>query len=109
MTSDTSADDLTGADVYRATGERIGAAEQVYLDEETGDPQWVGVQTGLFGTHHSLVPLSRAAVSGHRIVVPFSKEHIRDAPSVGTGYVRPTPAEAVGLYAHYGLPRPPTS
>jgi hypothetical protein len=101
---DTSVEGLTGADVYRVTGEMIGAAEHVYLDERTGDPEWVGLRTGLFGTHHSLVPLAQAAVSDHRIVVPFSKEHIRDAPSVADAC--PTRAEAVGLYAHYGLARP---
>ncbi len=106
MTQPNRASDLTGAEVYRATGEKIGAAEQVYVDERTGDPEWVGVQTGLFGTHHSLIPLSSAQVSDHRIVVPFSSEHVRDAPALDPGDRRPTPSEAVGLYAHYGLPRP---
>jgi sporulation protein YlmC with PRC-barrel domain len=106
VTTDTRADELTGAEVYRATGERIGAADQVYCDERTGAAEWVGVRTGLFGTHHSLIPLSEAAVVDRRIVVPFSREHIRDAPSVDAGDAHPTPEEAVGLYAHYGLRRP---
>ena len=106
MSTETRMDELTGAEVYRATGERIGAADHVYRDERTGAAEWVGVQTGLFGTHHSLIPLSEAAVTDRRIVVPFSREHIRDAPSVDCVDVHPTPAEAVGLYAHYGLHRP---
>jgi uncharacterized protein YrrD len=105
VSTDTRADELTGAEVYRATGERIGAADHVYRDERTGVAEWVGVQTGLFGTHHSLIPLSEAAVTDRRIVVPFSREHIRDAPSVDCVDAHPTPAEAVGLYAHYGLHR----
>lgn len=51
-------DNLIGRDVYGTDGGKIGTAVQVYADDETGNPEWVTVQTGLFGTKVSFVPLA---------------------------------------------------
>ena len=37
---------VTGATIYTNDGDKIGSANQVYLDDATGDPQWVTVNTG---------------------------------------------------------------
>ena len=34
----------------------LGTVGEVYLDDETGRPEWATVRTGLFGTKDSLVP-----------------------------------------------------
>jgi sporulation protein YlmC with PRC-barrel domain len=47
---------VIGQDVYDEAGEKIGSASEVYLDDETGQPEWVTVRTGLFGTKESFVP-----------------------------------------------------
>ncbi|HEY8372100.1 MAG TPA: PRC-barrel domain-containing protein, partial [Pseudonocardiaceae bacterium] len=47
---------LFGDEVYDANGEKIGKVGQVYLDDETGQPAWVTVRTGLFGMKESFVP-----------------------------------------------------
>ncbi|HEX8632080.1 MAG TPA: PRC-barrel domain-containing protein, partial [Catenuloplanes sp.] len=73
---------LMGADVYDSDGSKIGTAGQVYLDDQTGSPEWVSVRTGLFGTKESFVPLSRATLSGDRIEVPFDKARVKDAPRI---------------------------
>src|SRR5688500_16423709 len=39
---------VIGQDVYDESGEKIGSAAEVYLDDETGQPEWVTVRTGLF-------------------------------------------------------------
>ena len=48
---------VMGSDVHGSDGEKIGRAGQVYLDDQTGRPEWVTVNTGLFGTNESFVPL----------------------------------------------------
>ena len=63
-------DTIVDRDVYGSDGSKIGAARQVYVDDETGRPEWVTVRTGLFGTNESFVPLADATVSGDRVVVP---------------------------------------
>ena len=47
---------VIGQDVYDESGEKIGSAAEVYLDDETGQPEWVTVRTGLFGTEGVLRP-----------------------------------------------------
>ena len=51
---------LSGATVRTSQGDKIGKVAQVYLDDQTGQPEWVTVRTGLFGTKESFVPLAAA-------------------------------------------------
>jgi uncharacterized protein (TIGR02271 family) len=89
-----------GGDVIAADGERIGAIGQLYADDDTGEPTWVTVRTGLFGTHESFVPVEGARVEGDDLVVPYTKDHVKDAPRVDTdGHLEPD--EEDRLYAHY--------
>ena len=39
-----------GGNVIGADGEKIGSIGQLYADDDTGEPTWVTVKTGLFGT-----------------------------------------------------------
>jgi hypothetical protein len=41
-------------------GSRIGSIDAIYLDDQTGQPEWALVNTGLFGTRSSFVPLAQA-------------------------------------------------
>ena len=93
---------LFGAEVYEQDGGKIGSAGQVYLDNSSGEPEWLTVKTGLFGTKESFVPLQQASVTGDRVVVPFSKDKIKDAPRIDAdGNL--TPEEETELYRYYGL------
>src|SRR3954452_3093194 len=91
-----------GADVYGTDGAKIGTAGQVYLDNGTGEPEWVAVRTGLFGTRESFVPLSRATFGGDRIDVPFDKETVKGAPQIDADGDL-SPAEENQLYSYYGI------
>ena len=94
-------DRIFGSDVRDADGDKIGTAGQVYVDDETGEPAWVTVRTGLFGTRESFVPLAEAYFSEHGLTVPFDKGFIKDAPNQDAdGHL--TPAEERDLYAYYG-------
>lgn len=106
MTVNTHTPDILGAEVYRTNGEKIGRAEHVYLDRETSQPAWVTVMTGLFGNHQSVVPITNADVSNNRISVLFSKEHIRDSPTVEPVDAHLTTDDELSLNVHYGLNYP---
>jgi uncharacterized protein (TIGR02271 family) len=93
---------LFDADVYEQDGDKIGSAGQVYLDNNSGEPEWVTVKTGLFGTKESFVPLRNASLSEGRIVVPFGKDRIKNAPKIDAdGQL--TPEEEDELYRYYEL------
>ena len=87
-------------EVRSATGERIGGIGQVYLDNESGEPNWVTVKTGLFGTQESFVPLAQAEASGADVTVPYDKDTIKGAPRVESGGTL-TPEEERRLYSYY--------
>jgi uncharacterized protein (TIGR02271 family) len=83
-------------------GDKIGSVGQVYADDADGQPTWVTVKTGLFGTSESFVPLQGARLDGDDIVVPYTKDQVKDAPRVDTnGHLEPS--EEDRLYDHYGL------
>src|SRR5215218_5367969 len=92
----------SGGNVVGADGQKIGSIGQVYVDDSTGEPSFVTVKTGLFGTAESFVPLQDATVAGNDIRVAYNKNEVKDAPRVDPDG-RITPTEEQRLYAHYGL------
>jgi hypothetical protein len=65
-----------------AEGNRIGKITKVYLDDQTGQPLWVLVETGLFGTRQSFAPIYESRVDGELIVLAVSKDQVKDAPNI---------------------------
>ena len=89
-----------GGNVVGSDGEKIGSIGQLYADDDTGEPTWVTVKTGLFGTSQSFVPVEGAHSQGDDLVVPYSKDHVKDAPRVDVdGHL--TPEEEDRLYTYY--------
>jgi uncharacterized protein (TIGR02271 family) len=95
----------SGGNVVAADGQKIGSIGQVYVDGSTGEPSFVTVKTGLFGTAESFVPLQDATVTGSDIRVAYNKTEVKDAPRVDPDE-RITPKEEQRLYAHYGISSP---
>jgi uncharacterized protein (TIGR02271 family) len=81
---------------------RIGNIEAIYLDDQTGQPEWALVNTGLFGTKSSFVPLAQAFQSDHDVLVPYDKQLVKDAPRVDVDQ-HLSEAEEQQLWRHYGL------
>jgi uncharacterized protein (TIGR02271 family) len=101
LTKDT-LDTIRGATVVDENGDKIGSLDEIYLDEDTGQPEWAAVKTGLFGTGLSFVPLANAERNGDDLRVPFSKELVKDAPRVDAdGHL--SQDEEADLYAYYGI------
>ena len=93
---------IAGATVHDSSGDKIGKAGQVYLDDSTGQPSWVTVNTGLFGTSESFVPLEGASFSGSDLTVTYPKAKVKDAPKVAAdGHLDVSEEEE--LYRYYGL------
>ena len=63
-------------------GNRIGKVSQVYLGDDSGQPEWVLVETGLFGTKQSFAPIHGARVDGEVVVLAVSKDSVKDAPNI---------------------------
>ena len=92
-----------GSTAYGSDGEKIGKVGQIYLDDQTGQPEWATVNTGLFGTSESFVPLSDASFSGDQLTVPYTKDKVKDAPSVSDSDGHLSPDQERELYEYYGL------
>jgi uncharacterized protein (TIGR02271 family) len=83
-------------------GEPLGSIEVIYLDKVTNQPEWALVNTGLFGTKSTFVPLAQAKPSGDTVQVPYDKQLVKDAPNMDPdGHL--SEAEEQQLWRHYGL------
>jgi uncharacterized protein (TIGR02271 family) len=94
---------IIGSNAVDADGDKLGKVGQVYLDDQTGRPEWATVSTGLFGTSETFVPLSDASVSGGTLRVPYQKAKVKDAPRVDADQGHLSPAEEDELYRYYGV------
>jgi uncharacterized protein (TIGR02271 family) len=96
---------LSGATVRDGAGDKIGKVSQVYLDDQTGQPEWVTVRTGLFGGKDSFVPLAAADMQGDELVVNTDKETVSGAPRID-GDEHLSEQDEAELYRYYGLADP---
>jgi uncharacterized protein (TIGR02271 family) len=91
-----------GHDALGSDGDKLGKIEDIYLDEQTGKPEWMAVKTGLFGGRVSFVPLADATLDGDTVTVPYDKSTVKDAPHAeADGQL--SQEEEAQLYRHYGL------
>ena len=95
------AERLHGRPVLDRNGDQIGAVEELFVDTETGQAEWIGLGTGFFGTKRVLVPAQAADVRKEGIVVPYEKDHVKDAPDIDADEISPETERA--LYTHYSL------
>jgi uncharacterized protein (TIGR02271 family) len=99
----TEAYDVRGRTLIDAAGEKIGRIEEVYRDHEGGQAEWAVVNTGLFGTRQSFVPLADASPSGEELQVQVSKDLVKSAPNVEADQELSEQQERL-LFEHYGVP-----
>jgi uncharacterized protein (TIGR02271 family) len=95
--------DLIGSELLDANGDKIGKIGQIFLDDQTGQPEWATVNTGLFGTNESFVPVADAEVSGDALRVSYDKDRVKDAPNVDVDGGHLDEAQEAELYRYYGL------
>ena len=86
-----------GRDAHGRDG-TLGNVEGVYLDDETGDPEWLGIVTD--AGHVSFVPITEATHSPDGVRVPYSRDQVASAPrSQAEGHL--SPEDEAALYRHY--------
>jgi len=94
--------DLFNATAYDKDGEKLGDVNEVFVDDQSGQPTFVEVNHGLFGMNSSLVPLRGHDFSGDDLKLGFSKDRIKDAPDFDSD--KPlTPEAQSDIFKHYGL------
>jgi len=82
MTTPQQWDNLIGLTAIDSDGDQIGKVGQVYLDDAAGQPEWVTVSTGMFGTRESFAPLASASVRDGQLVLAVPKQLVKDAPNI---------------------------
>jgi PRC-barrel domain len=88
-----------GRDVLAPSGDRLGAVDQIFLDEATGTPEWVLVS---LDDGAAFVPLAGATVEERAIRVDQDAERVQAAPRPDAGETLSVGDEK-RLYEHYGL------
>src|SRR4051794_37938988 len=103
MTTDLSnAQEWRGCTVMDRSGDKIGKLDEIYLDQQTGRPEWALVNTGMFGSRSTFVPLSGATQANDNVIVEWEKARVKDAPNIAADGELSQEEEAQ-LYRHYGL------
>jgi uncharacterized protein (TIGR02271 family) len=91
-----------GATMVDRDGDKVGTIDAIYVDDQTGEPEWALVNTGLFGARSTFVPIAQATGSGDQVQVPYEKQRIKDAPNIDPdGHL--SEQEEQELWRHYGL------
>jgi uncharacterized protein (TIGR02271 family) len=102
MTDSQSIAEWRGQELLGSDGDKIGTIEEIYVDNDTDQPEWALVKTGLFGGKGTFVPLSQATPEEDGVRVPFEKAMVKDAPNIDPdGQL--SPSEERTLYEHYSL------
>jgi uncharacterized protein (TIGR02271 family) len=90
-----------GSNVNSSDGSKIGTVEEIYLDQQTDQPEWVLVKTGMMGGSR-FIPLAQASMEGDSVSVPYDGQKVKDSPDVmADGEL--SQEEEAELYRYYGL------
>ena len=100
--TDMTYEQLEGRPVIGADGQKIGTVADIYFDKDTRQPEWALVTTGMFGTKHSFVPITDAAMDAEGLSVNVTKDQVKDAPRLDDDGELSQDEEQL-LSQHYGL------
>jgi uncharacterized protein (TIGR02271 family) len=104
MMSTNDLQNMIGRNAVDSNGDKIGKIAQVYLDDQTDEPRWVTVNTGLFGTKESFAPLSGSRWDGDDLMLAVTKDQVKGAPNLeADGHLQDSENEE--LYDYYGTSR----
>jgi uncharacterized protein (TIGR02271 family) len=100
MTTTEALQNMEGRTAVDTDGAKLGKIGQVYLDDQSGQPLWVTIHTGMFGTKESFAPLYGSRTDGDNLRLAVSKDMVKDAPGIeADGRIEGTENEA--LYTYY--------
>jgi uncharacterized protein (TIGR02271 family) len=95
-------DRIIGTNAVDPDGEKIGKVDNIYLDDDSGEPEFALVNTGLFGMRSSFVPLRGAELNADGdLRVAHGKDTVKDAPNLDEdGHLEPEQERE--LFDYYG-------
>ena len=100
MTTTEELQDMEGQTAVDMNGAKLGKIGQIYVDDRTGQPLWVTITTGMFGTKQSFAPLHGSRPDGGDLHLAVTKDMVTDAPGVeADGHIEDSENEA--LYTYY--------
>jgi hypothetical protein len=111
---------LVGREVLDLNETSIGYVDLVFVEHETGRPEWIGVWSGTPGRPRVLVPLRGVEAGGNEIRAPWTEDVMHEAPTYGeeddrghvageSGGISLSPDKERSAYLHYGLEPPDVS
>ena len=95
---------LYGRLAFDQAGSEIGEIEAVYLDSESGRPEWAAVRTGR--TETSLAPLAGAEVTDVGVRLAVGRRLVQGAPvgdDAGRFPEQLSPEQEAELYHYYAI------
>ena len=92
---------LQGMEVVDANGDKIGRLEDVYHDIDSGQPEWLGIGTGLLHNKRRVVPALTAEIEDDHVRVPYGKDLVKDSPDVDSEEIAPDRERE--LFTYYGV------
>ena len=70
-----------GRTVYASGGDALGRVDAVYHDDDTGEPEWLGIATA--GRKRLLVPVRGAEERDDGFTVPYTADQVEATPAIG--------------------------
>jgi uncharacterized protein (TIGR02271 family) len=100
MTTTEELQNMEGQTAVDVHGAKLGKIGQIYVDDQTGQPLWVTITTGMFGTRQSFAPLHGSRSDGGNLQLAVTKDMVQDAPGIqADSHIEDSENEA--LYTHY--------
>ncbi|HEX8918461.1 MAG TPA: PRC and DUF2382 domain-containing protein [Chloroflexota bacterium] len=104
MTIGQAPEELFGHEVIDSSGKKIGTVDGVWIDDATNKLEFFGVKTGWLAGKTHIIPAENAQIGNHGIQVPYSEDHIKNAPSFSTNSEL-SPDDESTIYGYYGMQR----
>ena len=107
--------ELGAREVRDANGESVGFVDLVFVDDETGRPEWMGIWSGIPGRGpRVIVPLQGVQHVDGELRVPWTKDVIESAPTYDDeddrglftddpDGIAVSPEKERAAYEHYGV------
>jgi uncharacterized protein (TIGR02271 family) len=100
MTTTEDLQNMEGQTAVDVNGAKLGKIGQIYVDDQTGQPLWVTISTGMSGTKQSFAPLYGSQSQGGGLHLAVTKDMVTGAPGVEAGgHIEDSENQA--LYTHY--------
>jgi sporulation protein YlmC with PRC-barrel domain len=90
-------------DIFSSDGEKIGSVRDIYYDDTSREPEWIGIGTGFLGMAEKLVPVEVLQTEGDHFRVPFTKEQVKNEPDFDLKDGRLTTEDEMKLARHFGV------